>query len=111
MGKSIEIVNMNSIVCVDKIVDYKENKHLNQDIQCKLVSLWNKYSGKQITGSIEWIMRVYIFSVYKIVDNTEEQIKPRYSMQIGQSEISIQWTDYRECQLDNKSFTYSVFTK
>ena len=29
-------------------------------------------------------------SVYKIVDNTEEQIKPRYSMQIGQSEISIQ---------------------
>ena len=56
-------------------------------------------------------MRVYIFSVYKIVDNKEEQIKPRYSMQIGQFEISIQWTDYRECQLDNKNFTYSVFTK
>ena len=36
------------------------------------------------------MMRVYIFSVYKIVDNKEEQIKPRYSMQIGQSEISIQ---------------------
>ena len=25
----------------------------------------------------------------QIVDNTEEQIKPRYSMQIGQSETSI----------------------
>ena len=47
-------------------------------------------------------MRVYIFSVYKIVDNTEEQIKPRYSMQIGQSEISIQSTNYSECQPDSK---------
>ena len=53
------------------------------------LSLKYVYS-KQITGSVKWIMRVYIFSVYKIVDNTEEQIKPRYSMQIGQSEISIQ---------------------
>ena len=41
-------------------------------------SLWNKYSGKQITGGVKWIMRVYIFSVYKIVDNTEQPIKARY---------------------------------
>ena len=76
MGKSIEIVSMKSIVCVDKIVDYTEQA-LNQDIQCKLGSLWNKHSGKQITGDVNWIIRVYIFSVYKIVDNTEQPIKAR----------------------------------
>ena len=74
---------MNSIVCVDKILDYTEqvlkprySKQIGQSLK--------QAFSKQITGNVNRIVKLHEICVDKIVENTEQPIKSIQSMQTGQ---------------------------
>ena len=82
MGKSTDIVNKNSTVCVDKIVDNTEQPLKPRNSSQAGQSFGTRHSVGKSTDIVN--MKSTVFED-KIVENTEQPLKAIQSMQTGQS--------------------------
>ena len=73
---------MSSTVCLDKIVDNKEQPHKQRNSMQAGQSFGTRHCVGKSTDIVN--MKSTVFED-KIVDNTEQQLKARQSTQTGQS--------------------------